>query len=357
VKYNEHGYRQIILFLMIGMIKNIEEHKSLKLLNTFGFEAKARYFSASGLVSEIEDILDEVKRKDIPLFILGGGSNVVFANDFDGLVLCPQIKGMEIVDETREHIRIKVGAGVVWDDFVHYAVENNWGGVENLSAIPGNVGASPVQNIGAYGMEAKDTLFSVNGILIEDGSGFELQNSECNFAYRNSIFKNELRRKTIVTHVTFRLSKSPEYKLDYGNLRDELKKYGDINLENIRKSVIDIRARKLPDPKELGNAGSFFKNPIVELSEVERLLELFPTMPVYPSDTAGAKLSAGWLIERCGLKGYREKNIGVHCNQALVLVNYGEGTASELITFSQMVQNTVLAEFGVQIEPEVNFIY
>jgi UDP-N-acetylmuramate dehydrogenase len=339
------------------MIKNVEEHKSLKSLNTFGFEAKARYFSAPDLVSAMIDILEEVKRNDIPLFILGGGSNVVFVKDFDGLVLCPQIKSWDIVDETREHIRIKVGAGVVWDDFVRYAVENNWGGVENLSAIPGNVGASPVQNIGAYGMEAKDTLSSVNGILIDDGSYFELQNSECNFAYRNSIFKNELKQKTIVTHVTFRLSKNPEYKLDYGNLRDELKKYGDINLDNIRKSVINIRARKLPDPKELGNAGSFFKNPIVELSEVHRLLALFPAMPFYPSGSSGAKLSAGWLIEKCRLKGYREKNIGVHVDQALVLVNYGEGTASELIAFSQMVQNTVFAEFGIKIEPEVNFIY
>jgi UDP-N-acetylmuramate dehydrogenase len=338
------------------MMKNVKENKSLKALNTFGFEAKARYFSAPDSLSEMKSILAEAKMDDIPVYILGGGSNVVFAKDFDGLVLCPQIKGIEIVKETSEYTLVKVGAGVVWDDFVHYAVKNNLSGVENLSAIPGNVGASPVQNIGAYGMEAKDSIDSVNGIFIKSGSRFELKNAGCNFAYRNSIFKNELKHKTIITNVTFRLSKKPEYKLDYGNLKDGLKKYGEINLLNIRKSIIDIRANKLPDPKELGNAGSFFKNPMVEEAEAERLLEKYPSMPIYPSGSK-MKLSAGWMIEKCGLKGFRENNIGVHSEQALVLVNYGGGTASGLIAFSQMVQNTVFAEFGVEIEPEVSVIY
>jgi UDP-N-acetylmuramate dehydrogenase len=343
------------------MINNTEKNKSLKPLTTFGIEAKARYFAAPETLDEIENLLAEAQKNGIPLFILGGGSNVVFARDFDGLVICPQIKGIEVVDEDSEHVLLKVGAGVVWDDFVRYAVEHNLGGVENLSAIPGNLGASPVQNIGAYGMEAKDSIVVANGVFIENGAQFTLQNAECHFAYRDSIFKNELKQKTIVTHAVFRLSKKPEYKLDYGNLNDELSKYDEINLHNIRQSVIAIRASKLPDPKELGNAGSFFKNPVVEQTEVERLLKLFPLMPVYPTDSSDVsstkvKLSAGWLIEKCSLKGYRENNIGVHHKQALVLVNYGEGTASELISFARMIQTKVFDKFGVTIEPEVNIV-
>jgi UDP-N-acetylmuramate dehydrogenase len=342
-------------------MKNTEENKSLKQLNTFGFEAKARYFAAPSSPSLTEELLEEASKNGIPLFILGGGSNVVFADDFDGLVLCPQIKGVEIVDETGGYVLLKVGAGVVWDDFVRYAVENSLGGVENLSAIPGNTGASPVQNIGAYGTEAKDVIVAVSGIFIENGRHFELQNSECDFSYRNSVFKNALKRKTVVTHVTFGLSTKPAYKLDYGNLKDELAKYDKINLLNIRKSVIDIRADKLPDPKKLGNAGSFFKNPIVDRYEAERLLELFPSMPVYPADSSDiaagrVKLSAGWMIEKCSLKGYRENNIGVYHRQALALVNYGGGTAAELLSFAQMVQNRVFDKFGIKIEPEVNIV-
>jgi UDP-N-acetylmuramate dehydrogenase len=210
-------------------------------------------------------------------------------------------------------------------------------------------------------MEAKDSLVAVNGVFIETGKQFTLQNNECRFAYRDSIFKNELKRKTVVTHVVFSLSKNPEYKLDYGNLKDELSKYDEVNLRRIRQSIIAIRANKLPDPKELGNAGSFFKNPIVEQSEANRLLERFPSMPVYPADSPDVssgkvKLSAGWLIEKCSLKGYRENNIGVHRQQALVLVNYGEGTAAELIAFAQMVRTKVFDKFGVAIEPEVNIV-
>ncbi|MDR1130328.1 MAG: UDP-N-acetylmuramate dehydrogenase [Prevotellaceae bacterium] len=337
------------------------QNKSLKSLNTFGFETVARYFSAPDSTDKIEKLLEEVQKNDIPVFILGGGSNVVFSKDFDGLVMCPQIKGMETVDENGEHVLLKVGAGVAWDDLVRYAVENRLGGLENLSAIPGNVGASPVQNIGAYGAEVKDSIVSVNGIFVEDGSRFSLENGECRFAYRNSIFKNELKGKTVVTHVVYRLSKNPVFKLDYGNLKSELQKYSEVNLHNIRKSLVSIRADKLPDPGVLGNAGSFFKNPVVEQREAKRLLELFPSMPVYPADysdisTGKVKLSAGWLIESCSLKGYRENSIGVHHKQALVLVNYGGGTAAELIRFSQMVQNKVHEKFGVKIETEVNII-
>jgi UDP-N-acetylmuramate dehydrogenase len=343
------------------MISNTEKNKSLKSLNTFGFEAKARYFAAPDSIDEIERLLSDAKKHDIPMFILGGGSNIVFTKDFDGLVICPQIKGIEIVDDDGSHVLVKVGAGAVWDDFVCYAVENSLSGVENLSAIPGNVGAAPVQNIGAYGMEAANSTVAVNGIFIDSGSAFALDNEKCRFAYRNSIFKTDLNRKTVVTHIVFRLSRNPDYKLDYGNLSDEVGKYGEINLLNIRQSIINIRASKLPDPKELGNAGSFFKNPVVERHEAERLQEMFPSMPVYPADSSDAlagkvKLSAGWMIEQCALKGFRRNDIGVYNRQALVLVNYGNGTASELIAFSQMIQERIARQFEIQIEPEVIFV-
>jgi UDP-N-acetylmuramate dehydrogenase len=338
-----------------------EKNKSLKSLNTFGFDAKARYFAAPVSMDEIISLVADVRQNGIPLFILGGGSNVVFARDFDGLVMCPQIKGIELVDDDDEYVSVKVGAGIVWDDFVRYAVEHALGGVENLSAIPGNVGASPVQNIGAYGMEVKDSIAEVNGIFIETGTPFSMDNSDCHFAYRDSIFKNELKRKAVVTHVVFRLSRKPDFKTDYGTLKDELDKYSEINLINIRNSIIAIRADKLPDPKVLGNAGSFFKNPVVERTEAEGLLFRFPSMPVYPADSsdissAKVKLSAGWLIEKCSLKGFRKNNIGVHHKQALVLVNFGNGTAAELIEFYQMVQERVFNHFGILIEPEVNIV-
>jgi UDP-N-acetylmuramate dehydrogenase len=339
----------------------MEKNKSLKAFNTFGFEANARYFAAPDSISEIKKLLAEAKEFDIPVFILGGGSNVVFAGDFDGLVIYPQIKGIEVIEETDKNIFVEAGAGVVWDEFVNYAVENNLGGIENLSGIPGNVGASPVQNIGAYGMEVKNSIFLVKGLFIDDGNSFSLNNAECEFGYRNSIFKNSLKRKTVITHVVFKLFKNPEYKLDYGNLKNELDKYEEINLHNIRNAIIDIRASKLPDPKQLGNAGSFFKNPIIKQSDAEQLLKKHPAMPVYPDnspDTSSGKvkLSAGWLIEQCGLKGYRENNIGVHHKQALALVNHGGGTAAELIAFSQMVQDKVFKQFNIKIEPEVIFV-
>jgi UDP-N-acetylmuramate dehydrogenase len=350
---------------MIEIKTEKEENKSLKALNSFGFEAKARYLATPDSKEKIQDLLADAREHNIPVFVLGGGNNVVFAKDFDGLVLCPQIRGINIVSEDRNNIYVEVGAGIVWDYFVNFTMFSNLTGlcgIENLSGIPGTVGAAPVQNIGAYGMEVKDAIFTVSGIYIADNKTFLLNNAGCEFAYRNSIFKNRLKQKTVITSVTFKLLKRHEYKLDYGNLKDELAKYDKINLRNIRKAVLDIRAAKLPDPKELGNAGSFFKNPVIERTEVERLLEQFPSIPVYPVNSPDGvgnkvKLSAGWLIENCGLKGYRKENIGVHHNQALVLVNYGDGTAQELLSFAKMVQDKIFNRFGVIIEPEVNIVY
>lgn len=334
-----------------------EKNKSLKPFNTFGLEAKARYFAAPGSTEEIGDLLAECRNSDIPVFVLGGGSNVVFDGDFDGLVMCPKIMGIKISSEDSKSTVLVAGAGVVWDDFVRYAVDLNLGGIENLSGIPGTVGATPVQNIGAYGMEMKDSMFTLKGVMTDNASPFEKTKEACDFSYRSSIFKKELKRKTVITYVAFRLSKTPEYNLDYGGLKDELQKYGEVNLLNIRKSIISIRADKLPDPVKLGNAGSFFKNPVVEQAEANRLMGMFPSMPVYPAGAADkVKLSAGWMIENCSLKGYRENNIGVHHRQALALVNYGGGTAPELLSFSQMIQDKVFHRFGVRIEPEVDIV-
>jgi UDP-N-acetylmuramate dehydrogenase len=342
-------------------MQNIEENKSLKAFNSFGFEAKARYFAAPDSDEKIMDLLADAKKHNIPVFVLGGGNNVVFAKDFDGLVLCPKMDGINIISEDDNDIFVDVGAGFEWDKFVCYTSNINYKGVcgvENLSGIPGTVGAAPVQNIGAYGMEVKDTILTVNGILIDDIKTFMLKNSQCEFAYRDSIFKNSLKQKTVITCVRFKLSKKHDYKIDYGNLNDELAKYDKIDLRNIRQAILDIRATKLPDPKELGNAGSFFKNPVVERTAAERLLEQFPSMPVYPADSTDAsgntvKLSAGWMIENCALKGFRQNNIGVHHKQALILVNYGGATAQELMSFAQMTQDRVFNKFGVKIEPEV----
>lgn len=333
----------------------ITENKPLKNLNTFGFDAVARYYAAPESVTELKKVLGEYKKMNLPLFILGGGSNVLFSNNFEGLVIHPQIQGIELIEEDPEYIWVKVGAGVVWDSFVEYVVNKNWGGVENLSLIPGNVGASPVQNVGAYGMEAKDTIESVDGIYIDNLTSFKFSNKECKFGYRNSVFKNELKQKTIVTYVTFRLNKYPKFKLEYGNIKDELTNHSEINLENIRKAVINIRESKLPDPKFLGNAGSFFKNPVVEESVAQKLLEEYPLMPTYASNN-GVKIPAGWLIEKSGLKGYRMGDVGVHEKQALVLVNYGRGYAEEILRLSDYIKETVFNKFNIRIEPEVIII-
>jgi UDP-N-acetylmuramate dehydrogenase len=328
----------------------ITEYKSLKGLNSFGFEAKARYFAAPESADRARELLRMFA--GTPVFVLGGGNNVVFAADFEGLVINPQMKGMEIAEDSERYVLAKVGAGVVWDEFARFAADNGLSGIENLSGIPGSVGASPVQNIGAYGMEAKDSIVSVGGLLTDNGAAFELTNAECRFAYRDSVFKNELHRKALVTRVTFRLSKVHEFKLDYGNLREEAGGGGAPDLNSVRNAVLAARAGKLPDPKVTGNAGSFFKNPVVENEAAEELRRQYPQMPMFPAGCA-TKLSAAWLIESCGLKGSRSGNVGVHEKQALVLVNCGGGTAAELLEFARRIQTAVEERFGVRLEPEI----
>lgn len=333
----------------------IETNYSLKPHNTFGLDVKAERYIRLDDIDEVREVLYSKTICKKPILVLGGGSNMLFSKNFEGTILHPNINSIEIASETKEDIYLRVGAGVCWDRFVQYCVNNGWGGVENLSLIPGNVGAAPVQNIGAYGVEAKDTIVSVKGLFINKAKPFVLGNDSCAFGYRDSIFKHELKRRVIITYVSFRLSKFPKFTTHYGNIDEELKKYHEVNLKNIRQAVIDIRKRKLPDPNDLGNAGSFFKNPVVRESKAVKLKAKYPTMPTYPA-TNGVKLSAAWLIEQCGWRGKKVGNVGMYKEQALIMVNYGGAKAKELINLSNAIQESIKSTFDVKIEPEVNFI-
>ncbi len=330
---------------------------SLKKYNTFNIDAKAKYYFE---YTETEDLAEFLMRNNEwpnwKRLIIGEGSNLLFVNDFDGLVINPNIPGIQVVQEDRNRVWIEAGAGVIWDELVDFAVFHNLGGIENLSLIPGKVGATAVQNIGAYGMEIQNRIESVSGFDLETLTDYTIEAVDCQFAYRNSIFKNRLKNRFIVTSVVFKLDKFPEFVLNYGDLKAETEKLGNITLRNIRKAVIGIRKSKLPDPKVFGNAGSFFKNPIVETSLAEQLLAENPEMPHYPTTEGKTKLAAGWLIEQCGWKGFRNGNTGVHEKQALVLVNYGNATGKEIFDLSEEIRQSVLEKFDVELEREVNVI-
>lgn len=328
----------------------------LKSLNTFGIDAKADHFIEAKSVADLKEAIKWIKDNQFQWFVLGGGSNVLFKGDYKGVVVKPAILGIDDVYEDEQYVSLKVGAGVDWDNLVEYAVNRGLGGIENLSLIPGSVGASPIQNIGAYGVEAKDTIERVEGIYIDTLKSFMLANDGCQFGYRDSIFKNELKGKVVVTHVIFRLSKTPKYAIHYGNLEEELKQFGQLNIANIRKAVIAIRNSKLPDPKELGNAGSFFKNPVVDITLVEDLQKKFDKVPYYPVSNELVKLPAGWLIEQCGWKGKRIGKVGVHKMQALVLVNYGGCSGDDVIYLAHSIRESVMEKFNVTLEMEVNII-
>jgi UDP-N-acetylmuramate dehydrogenase len=289
--------------------------------------------------------------------ILGGGSNILFISDFDGLIIHPNIPGIRLVNEERNHIYIEAGAGEKWDDLVSFTVKYDLGGLENLSNIPGKVGASTIQNIGAYGKEAKEYIHLVEGIDLTNGKEIVFSNEDCRFAYRDSIFKNKLKGNIVVTSVVFKLDKFQEYFLDYGILKDEVEKLGTINLANIRQAVINIRGSKLPDPEKLGNAGSFYKNPVVSKDFAEGLRVQHSPIPVYETLQPGmVKIAAGWLIDQCGWKGYRDGDAGVHKDQALVLVNYGKATGKEIFQLAEKIKTSVFEKFGVELEPEVNVV-
>ncbi|HSH52115.1 MAG TPA: UDP-N-acetylmuramate dehydrogenase [Bacteroidales bacterium] len=334
----------------------IKENFPLKKYNTFGIDVNARYFSICPSKDELTQSINIHKKEKLPLMILSGGSNVLFTQDFPGLIIQPALKGIEVVNESSRAIQLKVGAGEDWDEFVEYCVEKGWGGVENLSLIPGNVGTCPIQNIGAYGVEVKDVITEVETLEIDTLKTHRFKNADCNFGYRDSIFKRTLKGKHIITHVYFRLNKKLNFILDYGNLRNELFKFDKINLQNIRKAVIDIRNAKLPKPEKTGNAGSFFKNPVVDKNILKRLKLNHSEIPFYSVDDKIVKIPAGWLIEKTGWKGKKMGNVGVHEKQALVLINLGHATGKEVVQLAHNIQQSVLKMFGIELEMEVNVV-
>lgn len=324
--------------------------------NTFGMDVKASVFIEYASVEELKEVLS-LYVKDNQWLHIGKGSNLLFTGDFSGIILHSAIKGYEVIHEDTNEVVVRVGAGEVWDDFVAMTVENEWYGAENLSFIPGEVGASAVQNIGAYGVEAKDLIVGVEAIEVSTGKESIFKNEECGYAYRESVFKSSLKYQYLVTHVSYRLKKTPCYHLDYGNIRLELEKQKvRLTLANVRQAIISIREAKLPDPKLQGNAGSFFMNPVISRKHFEALLVDYPLMPHYEVDAESIKIPAAWMIDQCGWKGKRLGRAGVHDKQALVLVNLGGAVGAEVIALSEAIQKSVYEKFGINILPEVNFI-
>src|ERR1035437_559232 len=337
---------------------NIQSNFSLKNLNTFGIDSTAKYFTEFKTVEELREILLDEDLKNIPEFILGGGSNILFCKDYDGLVLKNSIKGIDIDAEDENHVYIKTGGGEEWHKLVLFAVNNGYAGIENMSLIPGSVGAGPIQNIGAYGVELKDVLVEVEAIEIETGHLRRFTNEDCKFGYRNSIFKDEAKGKYIITSTTIRLNKHPVLNTKYGAIEEEIKKMGvnQISIKAISDAVINIRQSKLPDPNKTGNAGSFFKNPEIKIEQFDKLKESFLHIIAFDTVDGNKKLAAGWLIEQCGWKGKRIGDAGVHPNQALVLVNYGNATGNEILTLANDILKSVFEKFGVELETEVNIV-
>jgi len=332
-------------------------NQSLKNYNTFGIDVRASEFAD---ITSVDQLIQIIRNNNkLPLFVLSGGSNMLLTGDVDALVLHLNTKGIEKVGEDDDFIWIEAQAGEIWHDFVLHTISLNLGGLENLSLIPGKVGSSPIQNIGAYGVEIKDTMFSLNALNLSTLAIETFTNADCSFGYRDSIFKNELKDRYIITSVTFKLKKVPHVlHTSYGAIQQELDnmQVKTPTIRDVSNAVIAIRRSKLPDPKEIGNSGSFFKNPVIPKDDYLRLLEKNPDIPHYTVSETDVKVPAGWLIEHAGLKGYRKGDAGVHSKQALVLVNYGKATGKELIEMAGFVQSTVFEKFGIRITPEVNII-
>lgn len=329
---------------------------SLRNYNTFRLNYISEFFVSPGTEKEAAEIFRKGAPGSKSILILGSGSNILFTSDFKGTIIHPEMMGTEIEKRFSDNVIVSSGAGVNWDSFVEWAVNKGLYGIENLSLIPGTVGAAPVQNIGAYGVEAKDTIVKVRAVSVEDGSIREFLNHECSFGYRRSIFKNEMQGKYLVTRVYFKLFTIPSLNLDYGSLRDEADKLGGTTLENIRQAVINIRRSKLPDPEITGNAGSFFKNPVVDKTVADMLKRSYPQMPCYADQSGDIKLAAGWLIEQCGWKGKRIGDAGVHDKQALVIVNHGSATGKDIFNLSEEIRKSVLNKFHIELEREVEII-
>lgn len=322
--------------------------------NTFGIEAKAANYFEYDSVAELKSLLAS-KVVTFPILHIGQGSNLLFTKDFEGTILHSRIKDVQILSENNEKIFVRVGAGMLWDDFVKFCVEHSWYGAENLSYIPGEVGASAVQNIGAYGVEVKNLIDSVETVNIE-GEEKVYSVETCEYTYRNSIFKQVSMKNVFITYVNFSLNKTPCYQLDYGSIRNEIAKYSELNLATLRCAIIEIRMKKIPDPRLLGNAGSFFMNPIILKKQFEDLVRNYPSMPHYDIDDLHVKIPAGWLIERCGWKGKILGRAAVYDKQALVLVNLGGATAKDIIDLAEAVRISVYDKFQINIQPEVIYI-
>ncbi|MEO9476627.1 MAG: UDP-N-acetylmuramate dehydrogenase [Cyclobacteriaceae bacterium] len=336
----------------------IEQNFSLKSHNTFHIDVRADYMASIKTQEDIEDIFADYKFRSKKKLILGGGSNVLFTRNFLGLVMKMEISGISVVEDSDDSVIVGFGAGENWHQCVLWCIESGFGGVENLSLIPGTIGAAPMQNIGAYGVEMKEVFHSLEAYEIKTGKTVRFYNEDCKFGYRYSIFKGALKDKYVITRVYLRLTKKPVFNIAYGNLKEKLDEMGvqELSLKNVSQAVIDIRQSKLPDPLDIGNAGSFFKNPVVETDYFEALKAAFDSIPGYKIDDNTTKIPAGWMIDQCGWKGRRIGEVGVHEKQALVLVNHGSGTGKEIVELSEMVQESVFKRFGVQLEPEVNFI-
>lgn len=325
-------------------------------LNTFGLRVHAREFSRVSELDQLRRLRDDGHLESDSLLILGGGSNVLFTGDYDGLVLKNDLKGMEILAEDAESILLRVRAGEVWHQLVLHCVERGWGGIENLSLIPGQVGAAPMQNIGAYGVELRDVFHSLRAFELDSGEVREFSHSDCEFGYRESVFKKSLKGKFIILSIDIRLQKNPVLNTSYGAISQTLEDMGiqDPDIADLSRAVIHIRSSKLPDPAELGNAGSFFKNPVIPDNEFEQIKSAHPEVPSYPAGEGFTKVPAGWLIEQAGWKGKRMGEVGMHARQALVLVNYGHASGNELWEHARRVQASVLEQFGIELSPEVN---
>ncbi len=341
---------------------NFQNNFSLKKYNTFGIDVFAKHFCRFTTLQELEECLQYNMLSSInyqlPTFILGGGSNILFTKDFNGTVLKNEISGIEKVNEDDEYVFVKAGAGENWHQFVLYCINNNYAGVENLSLIPGNVGASPMQNIGAYGVEIKDVFHSLEAFHLDEKKIISFNLNDCGFGYRESVFKNKFKNQFVITSVTYRLRKKPSFNISYGAIEQELEKMEVVSLsiQAISQAVINIRSSKLPNPDEIGNAGSFFKNPEITKDEFVVLQNNFPSIVGYQLENGDVKLAAGWLIEQCGWKDFRKGDAGCHAKQALVLVNYNNASGNEIFSLSTDIITSVKEKFGVALQREVNIV-
>ncbi|MCH9659704.1 MAG: UDP-N-acetylmuramate dehydrogenase [Bacteroidetes bacterium] len=336
---------------------HIETLTSLKAYNTFGIDCKAQFFTSVETLKDLKEVLSKEIHPN--LFVLGGGSNLLLTKDVNALVLHINMKGITLLSKENDHVLLEVNAGENWHDFVLYCIENDYGGIENLSLIPGNVGTAPIQNIGAYGVELKDVFVRCHAIRISTQEEVSFDHYECQFGYRNSIFKNEAKDEYIITSVVFKLStKNHIIKSSYGAIQEQLKKssVSTPTISDISKAVIAIRQSKLPDPAKIGNSGSFFKNPVISTEAFQEFRMKFPRAPFYEVSATEFKIPAGWLIEQAGFKGKRFGEAGVHKNQALVIVNHGKATGTEIWELALKIQKKVKEDFGIYIEPEVNVI-